>query len=160
MNAPPLVDDRDLEAAAIHEAAHVVMALRVGKTVASVTVARDDGKGGRVFTWVGEDPHGEILFYAAGVVAEKMSGLGTCADPGAIDRVGSAPAVEALAARYGVSEAVIRSEADREAGKILAGAETWRAVQALAAELIEHGTLVGTEITRAIHDANQIEVRT
>ncbi len=65
----------------------------------------------------------------------------------------SAAAVESLAGEHGTTPAAIRAEADHEVRKILNDPRVWRAVQAVAAALVDRGTLMGPEITRVIRDA-------
>ena len=65
----------------------------------------------------------------------------------------SEDAAQSLAGEHGTTLAAVRAEADREVRRILSAPKVWRAVQAVAGELVARGTLMGSEVDRIINDA-------
>ncbi len=159
--APPLVDPRDLAATAIHEAGHVVVAWTCGRQVATATVARATEHAGRVrHRAAGRRGHLDhvdprvrrIMVAVAGQLAEQRAGyegsfVGSMGDREDI----KAPLAE-LAAERGVSRDAVWQAVQREVRDALSDPEVWRAVEAVASALIEHGTLGEDEIVNIIRN--------
>ena len=162
--APPLVDPRDLQATAYHEAGHCVLAFTCGHQIASATIARSTEHAGRVFHRdTGRRGHLDhvdprvrrIMVAVAGAAAEQRAGyegsfFGSMGDREAI----KAPLAE-LADERGVSRDKIWSQVQREVRDALSDPAVWRAVEAVASALIEHGTLVQDEIVQLIRRSGE-----
>ncbi len=162
--APPLVDPHVLAATAYHEAGHCVLAFTCGHQIATATIARSTEHAGRVFHRdTGRrgpldhvDPRvRRMMVAAAGQLAEQRAGyegsfLGAMGDREVI----KAPLAE-LADERGVSRDVIWQQVQREVRDALRDPEVWRAVEAVASALIEHGTLGEDEIKHLIRSSGE-----
>ena len=157
--APPLVDPRDLEATAYHEAGHCVLAFTCGHQIASASIARTSEHAGRVVHRdTGRrgpldhvDPRvRRMMVAAAGQLAEQRAGfegsfVGSMGDREVI----KAPLAE-LAAERGIGRDMIWSQVQREVRDALSDPEVWAAVANVASALLEHGTLVEAELVHII----------
>ncbi len=141
----------DRERAAFHESGHAVMAHRFHRAPRVVRIA-DDGTGNTICRELNADARHrfsperyrqlaieEVHVWSAGAIAEEIF-AGT-SDP-------SNARVDAERVRFWLHELGLGS------GRTLAGAtrrmltdpRTWRAVEALAARLLEHGSLTGNGV--------------
>ena len=173
---PPLVNQDHLAEVALHESAHAVVARLLGFEVLTASVARSAGEHGRVKWEVPERAPDlrelSLCVSAAGVLAERRGRpsradhqpislhiLAACGFPvgdlGAGDRELSEPDVASLADEHGMTRDAIRQEADCVVRGLFEKSGVWSAVEAVARELVRHGTLTGSEIDLVIHGAQE-----
>jgi hypothetical protein len=133
------------EQVAFHEAAHCIAALNLGVGVTSATIDPTrlrEGALGEVLPARSQTTREALIFLMAGMVATKRR-FGNAAGNG-----GDIARVQEITTKCGVTRdqlAALYQEAcgivDRE----------WRAVEAVAGELLKHGTLTGRRVA-AIRD--------
>ena len=141
------------EIVAIHEAGHAVVAVLLSRPLDEVRLGGEaDGAvvSGKAYK-VGEVPEEEIRAWIAitfgGPIAEERVS-GTC-ENGLAHEVGAAAMASELGAgKADLSAAVAEGRA--QAAKLLGSPEAWTAVEKVAAQLLSHQRIDGTEMERIV----------
>lgn len=150
-----ITDEHWLNAKAVHEAAHAVVAMAMGIAVidAHVTTSRTDALGGAVELHDHNDPQKIAVFYMAGPLAHGRrikelgySGLTQAAVETLLGQGDEKKITENLRRGY-ISW---RSQAQRDAETILGYPRVWKAVLRLGEELAARGRMTGEEITKVV----------
>lgn len=150
-----ITDDHWLNAKAVHEAAHAVVAIAMGIVVtdAHVATSRTDPLGGEVNLQNNVDVQALAVFYVAGPLAHgrRIKELG-------YDGLTQA-AVETLAGQGDEKKITDhlhrgyvswRSQAQRDAEAILGSRRVWKAILDLGEELAARGRMTGEEIAKVV----------